>query len=109
LAAFDRGAVPGHYIFMKVRKLDAGLASILTRTPEHAGKLEVFVHTIEPPTAEQAQVLAAVGVQNVLPDKRLFTAVLSLEAVQYLCQQPWVRAVSSAKRLVSLIQPGSSA
>src|SRR5438067_3544516 len=100
-AAFDGGSVPRHHGHMNVRKLDAGLASIVIRTPHQAGEVQVFVHTTEPPTLEQAQVLTAAGVQNVGPDKRLFAAVLSLDAVKYLSQLPWVQAISSAKRLVA--------
>ena len=87
---------------MKYYKLDAGLINAYEDACEADSwqdPFEIYVHTIAPPTNDQAEWLRSLGVRNVLPGHDLFTATVSAEGVDALSEQSWVKALTIARRL----------
>jgi hypothetical protein len=88
---------------MNFFKLDPGLLSAYadaSETDALADPLEIFVHTNAPPTQEQAELLSRLGVRNILPGRRLFTGTVTVEGVDALSEQSWVKFLTIARTLL---------
>lgn len=86
---------------MDFSKLDADLAVELDQTPADPNEpaFLVFVQTDRPLGPEEAAVFSRVGVAGDFLGRDLFTATLSLRAVDELSNQPWVRYLKLSRRL----------
>jgi hypothetical protein len=80
-------------------RLDAALAQACDETPADDRALTVFIHTLEPPTAEQSQRLANLGVNLPASPRRILTATLSPVQVAALSNEPWVKYLKLSQRL----------
>ena len=86
---------------MDFSKLDADLSAELdqaTADPNEPAFM-VFVQTDRPLGPEEAVVLSRLGVTGDFHGRDLFTATLSLRALDELSNQPWVRYVKLSRRL----------
>jgi hypothetical protein len=70
-----------------------------TRFAEDDARIVVSVRTLTPPDAAQQQELERLGVQGVSGDGQVFSARLSVRALEELSEKPWVRLVSLARLL----------
>ena len=85
---------------MDYQKLDAGLASVLDDTPDPAERnLTVFILTRGGLTNDQLAFLRRCGVNDVTPDRQVFTATLSARTEEEVSDQPWVRSLKLSSRL----------
>ena len=86
---------------MDFSKLDADLSAELdqaTADPNEPAFL-VFVQTDRPLGPEEASVLNRLGVAGNFLGRDLFTATLSLRAIDELSSQAWVRYLKLSRRL----------
>ena len=88
---------------MNYQKLDPALAMALTE-PDEVPDAEdaafiVFISTTQDPEPDEISYLEALGVSGVTADQRIFTAILSADAVDDLSEQPWVQFLELSKEL----------
>jgi hypothetical protein len=80
---------------MNYNKLDPGLQVALESADASVGRvLDVFVQTDGSQGPEAIAVLERMGVRNVRPHKKVFTAQLAANVLDELSEQPWVRALT---------------
>ena len=86
---------------MNYQKLDSALAVALNdvNNSQEPG-LKVFIHTKNDATyTETTTVLENLGVADVTPEKDVFTATLSPNAISQLSEQPWVQYIKLSQNL----------
>ncbi|MEC4815361.1 MAG: hypothetical protein SAK29_19095 [Scytonema sp. PMC 1069.18] len=91
---------------MDYRKLDTALSMALNEVGDlQQQSLNVFIHTNQPAgSAGAADMLERLGVSEVTPDKDIFTATLSPNAISQLSEQPWVQYIKLSQNLNLLNQ-----
>ncbi|MBW4628868.1 MAG: hypothetical protein KME49_25990 [Brasilonema octagenarum HA4186-MV1] len=86
---------------MNYQKLDSALAVALNdvnNSQEHG--LKVFIHTEnQARSTDTTTVLENLGVADVTPEKDVFTATLSPNAISQLSEQPWVQYIKLSQNL----------
>ena len=88
---------------MDYAKLDPGLQTALAQESTGAGRvLEVFVQTKGDPGPDAIEFLQRVGVRNVRPNRKVFTAQLAADVLDELSEQPWVMALTLSAPLRTL-------
>ncbi|MSR57212.1 MAG: hypothetical protein EXS05_06035 [Planctomycetaceae bacterium] len=80
-------------------RIDGPLALACEETHASERSLTVFVHTVEPPTDEQAKHLSVLGVSVPTRASRIFTATLSPSQIAALSNEPWVKRLKLSQRL----------
>lgn len=88
---------------MNYQKLDPALAMALTEPDEISdaedAAFTIFISTTHDPEPDEISYLEALGVSGVTADQRIFTAILSADAVDDLSEQPWVQFLELSKEL----------
>lgn len=88
---------------MNYQKLDPALAMALTEPDEisdaEVPAFTVFISTTHDPEPDEISYLEALGVSGVTADQRIFTAILSADAVNDLSEQPWVQFLELSQEL----------
>ncbi|NJM70096.1 MAG: hypothetical protein HC862_07605 [Scytonema sp. RU_4_4] len=86
---------------MNYQKLDTALAVALNDVNNsQEPSLKVFIHTnIDSKNTEKTTVLENLGVTDVTPEKDVFTATLSPNAISQLSEQPWVQSIKLSQKL----------
>jgi hypothetical protein len=88
---------------MDYAKLDPGLQMALAQESTGAGRvLDVFVQTRDDPGPDAMEFLQRIGVRNVRPNRKVFTAQLTAEKLDELSEQPWVMALTLSTPLRTL-------
>jgi hypothetical protein len=87
---------------MDLAKIDSGLCAYLAAASESSRSISVFVSTKDTLVSDQCDLLKSLGVRNVAPGKRLFTARLTATSIQILSEKPWVVQLSLAQTLKPL-------
>ena len=86
---------------MNYQKLDTALAVALNdvNNSQEPG-LKVFIHTkTDALCTDTKTVLENLGVEDVTPEKDVFTATLSPNAISQLSEQPWVQYIKLSQNL----------
>ncbi|NMG20188.1 hypothetical protein [Brasilonema bromeliae] len=86
---------------MNYQKLDTALAVALNDVNNsQEPSLKVFIHTQNDANyTETTAVLENLGVADVTPEKDVFTATLSPNAISQLSEQPWVQYIKLSQNL----------
>lgn len=85
---------------MDRKKLDPSLSIALDSSKNpYREQFSVFIETESPVFAREQQVLEQMGVRNVRPGTRIFTATINGDAIGKLTDQPWVSMVRAATRM----------
>jgi hypothetical protein len=86
---------------MDYQKLDTALAVALNEVGSaQEPSLNVFIHTKPDADAtESTAMLENLGVPNVTPEKDVFTASLSPNAISQLSEQPWVQYIKLSQKM----------
>ncbi|NMG05615.1 hypothetical protein [Brasilonema sp. UFV-L1] len=86
---------------MNYQKLDTALAVALNDVSNSQEPiLKVFIHTnINVRYTDKSAMLENLGVADVTPEKDVFTATLSPNAISQLSDQPWVQYIKLSQNL----------
>jgi hypothetical protein len=81
-------------------KLDPGLQMALEH-PQARGHrvLSVFVQTNGAPGPDAVALLERIGVRDIRPNRRVYTANVEAHVLDELSEQPWVRALTLSSPL----------
>ena len=83
-------------------RIDGALLRACEETPTADRLLTIFVHTLQPPTEDQAKQLSALGVSLPTRPKRIFTATLSPVEVIKLSHESWIKSLKLSQHLKAL-------
>jgi hypothetical protein len=85
---------------MNYQKIDAAMAAALE---ECQGKedmaLEVFIHMIRPADEAMARFVRKLGISETIVGRSIVTGTLTVQEVDLLTEQPWVRFLRLSQRL----------
>ncbi len=85
---------------MNFSKLDTSLILALKENQDPSIPcLVVFIHTQSAIDSTATTVLEGFGISGITPQRDVFTATLSLNAVAQLSEQPWVKYLKLSHKL----------
>ncbi|MGB3761485.1 MAG: hypothetical protein WBA07_34755 [Rivularia sp. (in: cyanobacteria)] len=85
---------------MNFSKLDTALILALKKKQDPSIPcLVVFIHTQSAIDSTATTVLEGFGISGITPQKDVYTATLSLNAVAQLSEQPWVKYLKLSHQL----------